>query len=95
MPVSVALAPALLARVPLTALASVLVLTGYRLLNIPKLVAELKHKPKDGLLWVGSSLLILFTDLLTGLGLSLLLASLMNYREVIASATTPIRSAIR
>ncbi len=95
--VFLALAPALIAQIPLTALASVLVITGFRLVNFPRLVQELRQHPKEGMLWIASSVLILATDLLTGLGLSLVLAAIVNYQRgmmtrVVGDWVTRLRS---
>jgi MFS superfamily sulfate permease-like transporter len=81
----VSLLPNVISKVPLTALAAVLVLTGYKLLNLPRLVHELRVERKKGILWVMTSALVLSTDLLTGLVSALAVASVMHHREVIGS----------
>ena len=78
----VGLLPGLISKVPLTALAAVLILTGYKLLNLGRLSQELKSHPREGMLWVATSILILATDLLTGLLLSLGLAIIMNFKKI-------------
>jgi MFS superfamily sulfate permease-like transporter len=80
--VFVGLLPELISKVPLTALAAVLILTGYKLLNLGRLSHELKSHPREGMLWIATSVLILATDLLTGLLLSLGLAILVNLKKV-------------
>jgi carbonic anhydrase len=77
--------PGLISKVPLTALAAVLVLTGYKLLNIPHLVHSLKTDRKEGALWLATTALVLATDLLTGLISALVLAAAMSYRQVFAN----------
>lgn len=77
--------PDLITKVPLTALAAVLVITGFKLLNVPKLIHEFKTHPKEGALWVMTTVLVLTTDLLTGLISSLVLAVFMNSKAVLAS----------
>jgi MFS superfamily sulfate permease-like transporter len=80
----VGLVPGLISKVPLTALAAVLVLTGYKLLNIPHLLRSLKTDRKEGVLWLSTTALVLATDLLTGLITALVLAAAMSYRQVFA-----------
>jgi MFS superfamily sulfate permease-like transporter len=82
----VGLLPFVIAKVPLTALAAVLILTGYKLLAIPQLIHEVKTHPRDGFLWVATALLILSTDLLTGLIAALVLAAVMNWKAIYAWA---------
>jgi MFS superfamily sulfate permease-like transporter len=81
----VSLLPNVISKVPLTALAAVLVLTGYKLLNLPRLVHELRVDRRKGTLWILTSGLVLATDLLTGLVSALALATVMHHREVIGS----------
>jgi MFS superfamily sulfate permease-like transporter len=82
----VGLLPFVIATVPLTALAAVLILTGYKLLNIPHLIHELKTHPRDGFLWLATALLVLATDLLTGLIAAIVLAAVMNYKSILKAA---------
>lgn len=75
--------PDIIEHVPLTALAAVLIMTGYKLLNVPTLIHELKTHPREGFLWIATALLVLGTDLLTGLIAALVLASLMNFKAIL------------
>ena len=70
--------PGVIALIPLTALAAVLILTGYKLLNLSQLWTDLKFHRRDGILWATTALMVLATDLLTGLIASLVMAALMN-----------------
>lgn len=66
-------APGLLQTIPLTALAAVLVVTGFKLLNASEFMKVLKHSRWQATLWAFTFMSILFTDLLTGLALGVLL----------------------
>jgi MFS superfamily sulfate permease-like transporter len=74
----VALLPGVLTHIPLTALAAVLIVTGFRLLNVGGIRRKLRSDPIEGLLWVGTIFAIVTTDLLAGLGLSLFTAVLVQ-----------------
>jgi MFS superfamily sulfate permease-like transporter len=80
----VGLAPFVLTRIPLTALASVLILTGLKLMNLPRIAYELRHAPREAAIWMGTSLVIVSTDLLKGLTISLAFVALLNAREALA-----------
>jgi MFS superfamily sulfate permease-like transporter len=73
--------PFVLTAIPLTALAAVLVLTGYRLLNLAHLRHMLRDAPKDGFLWILTSVAIFSTDLLKGLIIALVVAGGMKLVE--------------
>lgn len=63
----VILAPGLLQKIPLTALAAVLVVTGFKLLNIKQFLRLFSQSKWQGSLWAFTFLAILSSDLLTGL----------------------------
>lgn len=77
--------PGVIKAVPLTALAAVLIVTGYKLLNLPTLIKEIKTHWQQGFLWLSTTVLILVTDLLVGLIASLVLATVMHYSGIIIS----------
>jgi MFS superfamily sulfate permease-like transporter len=58
--------PRLLETIPLAVLASVLVLTGWKLMNLRSLIAAMKYHPKETYLWPLTLAAILATDLLKG-----------------------------
>ncbi len=70
--------PFILTAIPLTALASVLVLTGYRLLNLDHLRHLLRDSPQEGVLWILTSVAIFSTDLLKGLLIALIIAAIIK-----------------
>ncbi len=63
----VALLPSVLEKIPLTALAAVLILTGFKLLQIPKFLEAARTHRSEALIWVATAGAILATDLLKGL----------------------------
>jgi carbonic anhydrase len=88
----VLLLPQTLEKIPLAALASVLVVIGWRLLNIPTLAKEIQHSFRTAYLWPLTTIAILGTDLLKGFafGIAVWLAS-----AVIARSLDQIRSKSR
>jgi carbonic anhydrase len=62
----------LMETIPLAVLASILVLTGIKLLNLPAMIRELKTHPKEAWLWPFTASSIIFTDLLKGLIIGIL-----------------------
>lgn len=68
---AVILLPIIVTSIPLTALAAVLVITGFKLLNPQLVVASFKERPADGALWAVTFGAILATDLLRGLTIAL------------------------
>ena len=58
--------------IPLAVLASILVLTGIKLLNVPAMIHELKVNPREAWLWPFTAVAILGTDLLKGLVIGIL-----------------------
>lgn len=79
----VVLFPSIVSKVPLTALASVLIITGVRLLNIKHLVELFRKNKVDGTIWIATSVAIFATDLLKGLFIGLGLAVILNGRKVV------------
>ena len=69
--VFVIFAPHVLQQIPLTALAAVLVVTGFKLLNIHEFRKLLAHSKPQAALWAVTFFGILFSDLLTGLGIGM------------------------
>lgn len=72
---AVAAFPHAMAAIPLTALAAVLVVTGFKLVNLPQVVATFKGSRYDGFLWATTFTAILSTDLLRGLGIALFVSA--------------------
>ncbi len=64
-------APDMLQKIPLTALAAVLIVTGFKLLNANEFIKVITNSRWQGLLWVVTFLAILKTDLLTGLSIGI------------------------
>lgn len=60
--------PFVLETIPLAVLASILVLTGWKLLNLKALAVALKQHPREVYLWPLTTFAILSTDLLRGFG---------------------------
>lgn len=75
--------PAILMKVPLTALASVLIITAVRLLNLRGFQATLARSRMDAGLWLGTTVAILSTDLLKGLGIALAGVMLLRARDLL------------
>ncbi|MET0336479.1 MAG: SulP family inorganic anion transporter [Caulobacter sp.] len=78
----VALAPWLLRQIPMAALAAILVVTGFRLISL-KHVRHLLHQygPMPAAIWAGTLIMVVATDLLTGVlvGLALSLVELIPH----------------
>ncbi len=72
----VALLPALLSRIPASALAAVLVYTGWKLLNLPGLLKLWKDSRSEALIFVATAATIVGADLLAGVVLGIVLSSL-------------------
>lgn len=60
-------APFVLEKIPLTALAAVLILTGAKLTQLSHCVHALRKEPKDGAVWIFTTSAILVTDLMSGI----------------------------
>jgi MFS superfamily sulfate permease-like transporter len=63
---SVFVFPFVMEKIPLAVLASILVLTGWKLLNVSSMIAALKYRIRDTYLWPLTAAAILSTDLLKG-----------------------------
>jgi MFS superfamily sulfate permease-like transporter len=71
----VALLPGVLSRIPLAALAAILVYTGWKLVNIPGLKKLWKEGKGEAIIFVVTALTIMSTDLLTGVVTGVVLAA--------------------
>jgi MFS superfamily sulfate permease-like transporter len=71
----VAALPGLLSKIPLAALAAILVYTGWKLVNIPGLVRLWKEGRGEAAIYVATALTIMSTDLLTGVVTGFVLAA--------------------
>ncbi len=69
--------PEVLTKIPLSVLASILVLTGIKLLNLKNLIHEIKKKPLEGMLWILTMGAVFMTDLLKGLVIGIVSATLI------------------
>lgn len=74
--VFVAALPALLSRIPVAALAAILVYTGWRLVNIPGLIRLWKESKTEALIYVATAVAIVAGDLLSGVVLGIVLSAL-------------------
>lgn len=83
--VFVLFAPGILATMPLSALAAVLIVTGFRLMNIPHMISSLKENWTVGWVWPATAFAVVSTDLLKGLAIGIVLS-------VVASAVKRTRS---
>ena len=72
----VAALPGLLSRIPLAALAAILVYTGWKLVNIPGLVRLWKEERSEAGIYVATALTIMAADLLTGVVTGIVLAAI-------------------
>jgi MFS superfamily sulfate permease-like transporter/carbonic anhydrase len=75
----VLLAPGLLRLIPVSALAAILVLTGFRLIQFPAIRALWKESPGEGIICVAVAITVVTLDLLSGviLGVALSVAKLV------------------
>jgi len=74
--------PGVLSLVPLTALAAILVVTGFRLLKFDQLFRTFQESYNDGVIWMFTMAAIISTNLLTGFMLALGLALMLRWSEV-------------
>ena len=74
--------PNVLAMIPLTGLAAILIVTGFKLLDLKGLRATFAKSTQDGIVWLTTIVAIVTTNLLTGL-LIALGVSLIIYRNSI------------
>jgi MFS superfamily sulfate permease-like transporter len=72
----VAALPGLLSRIPLSALAAILVYTGWKLVNMPGLVRLWKESRSEAGIYVATALTIMAADLLTGVVTGFVLAAI-------------------
>ena len=79
---------AILQSIPLTVLASVLIVTGIKLLNIPQLITSLKTETQQGLYWLITMVAIISTDLLMGLGIGMMIVALVAVYQRVAVGKT-------
>jgi carbonic anhydrase len=85
------LIPGLLNKIPLASLACILIMVGYKLSKV-SLYSDMIKKGKDQFLpFITTILAIIFSDLLTGIGLGMIVAIyfilLKNYRHALAAKT--------
>lgn len=71
----VALLPGVLSRIPASALAAVLVYTGWKLLNLPGLMKLWRESKSEALIFVATAAAIVGADLLTGVVLGVVLSA--------------------
>jgi MFS superfamily sulfate permease-like transporter len=71
----VALLPGVLSRIPVAALAAVLVYTGWKLVNVPGVVKLAKVSRSEALIYVATAATIVATDLLTGVVTGIVLSA--------------------
>jgi len=74
--VFVAALPGLLSRIPLAALAAILVYTGWKLVNIPGLARLWKESRSEAAIFGATGLSIMAADLLTGVVIGVVLAAI-------------------
>jgi MFS superfamily sulfate permease-like transporter len=72
-------APELLSAIPLSALAAILIVTGVKLVNLPHMWEAFSSNPKESWVWPATAVATVATDLLVGLALGLLFATLNFY----------------
>jgi MFS superfamily sulfate permease-like transporter len=72
----VAALPGLLSRIPLAALAAILVYTGWKLVNVPGLARLWKESRSEAGIFIATALTITATDLLTGVVTGIVLAAI-------------------
>jgi MFS superfamily sulfate permease-like transporter len=78
----VILAPGLLAKIPLTALAAILILTGWKLINLKHFVHSFKENAVGGLIWFGTTAAVFTTDLLKGLIIGILIYVAFHSKQI-------------
>lgn len=71
-------APQVLAKIPLAALAAILMLTGFKLINLKHMIQGVKAHPATGWIWPATACAVVATDLLKGLGIGLVLALIVH-----------------
>ncbi|MBA4066089.1 MAG: SulP family inorganic anion transporter [Isosphaera sp.] len=71
----VALLPGVLSRIPAAALAAILVYTGWKLLNVPRIARMWRESKSEALIYVATAAAIVLTDLLTGVVVGIVLSA--------------------
>jgi MFS superfamily sulfate permease-like transporter len=71
--------PQYLEKIPLAILASLLVFTGWKLLNLNSLFNAMKNHPKEAYMWPATMIAIFATDLLTGFIVGLVLGLIDHF----------------
>jgi MFS superfamily sulfate permease-like transporter len=80
--------PQVVAALPSAALASVLILTGVKLINFKHMLQAVKTNPREAYLWPLTAVAIMGTDLLQGLTAGLIVATLdYGYRKWVAATS--------
>lgn len=64
-------APQILAKIPLAALAAVLIVTGIKLISLPHMIHAVRENPREAWVWPATAVAIISTDLLKGLGIGI------------------------
>jgi MFS superfamily sulfate permease-like transporter len=80
--------PFLLETIPLTALAAVLIVTGFKLFNPVAVFNLSKRNNRYFLMWAATFLGIIFTNLLYGLVIGIFAAVILNAKQLMASVNS-------
>ena len=84
--------PFVLEAIPLTALAAILVVTGFKLLNPKQIAATYRESLREGVLWTATVAAILMTDLLLGLVIGLGMAVVLYSPAILEFAKDSLRA---
>lgn len=87
--------PFVVTAIPLTALAAVLVLTGFKLLNPPMIVKMFKEERREAALWMVTFGAILATDLLKGLAIAIAASCVMYARNILTTVARPAMQPVK